>query len=277
MGLAPDLLRGIFAYGFEKPSAIQQRAILPIVAGRDLIAQSQSGTGKTAVFCIGLLQGLDLKSSETQALVLSPTRELAEQTQRVMLALGDYMSVRCHACIGGKSVQEDVRRLDAGVHAVSGTPGRVFDMIQRKALRTRAITILVLDEADEMLSRGFKEQIYEIFSCGLPSDTQVALFSATMPAEALDLTTKFMRKPVTILVKKEELTLDGIKQFYIGVEKEEFKLDTLADLYKTMSITQAIIYCNTRRKVDWLTENMKKRDFTVSAITCWKVPIPGEP
>ena len=115
MGLREDLLRGIYAYGFEKPSAIQQRAIIPMSKGRDIIAQSQSGTGKTAVFCIGILQSLDLTTTDTQALILSPTWELAEQSQKVMLALGDYMNVQCHACIGGKSIGEDVRRLDYGV------------------------------------------------------------------------------------------------------------------------------------------------------------------
>lgn len=163
MGLKDDLLRGVYAYGFEKPSAVQQRAIMPIIGGRDVVAQSQSGTGKTAVFCIGVLQSLNIASNETQALVLSPTRELAEQTEKVMMALGDFMNVQCHACIGGKSIGEDIRRLDYGVHAVSGTPGRVFDMLRRRNLRTRQLKMLVIDEADEMLSKGFKDQIYDIY------------------------------------------------------------------------------------------------------------------
>ena len=265
MGLSDGLLRGIYGYGFEKPSAIQQRAILPIISGRDLIAQSQSGTGKTAVFSIGILQKLDMASAETQALVLSPTRELAEQTQKVILALGDYMSVRCHACIGGKSVGEDVKRLEHGVHVVSGTPGRVFDMIQRKALRTRAINILVLDEADEMLSRGFKEQIYDIYRC-LPPSHQVVLVSATLPQEVLDMTTKFMTRPLRVLVKRDELTLEGIKQFFVAVDKEEFKFDTICDLYDNMTITQAVVFCNTKKKVDWLTERLREQSFTVSSM-----------
>ena len=132
---------------------------------------------------------------ETQCLALAPTRELAEQTQKVMLALGDYMSVQCHACIGGKSIGEDIRRLDAGVHAVSGTPGRVFDMIRRRNLRTRAIKMLVIDEADEMLSQGFKEQIYDIYRY-LPPACQVVLISATLPNEILEMTRKFMTDPV---------------------------------------------------------------------------------
>uniref|UniRef100_A0A8C7FHV3 RNA helicase n=1 Tax=Oncorhynchus kisutch TaxID=8019 RepID=A0A8C7FHV3_ONCKI len=154
MGLREDLLRGIYAYGFEKPSAIQQRAIKQIIKGRDVIAQSQSGTGKTATFCVSVLQCLDIQVRETQALILAPTRELAGQIQKVLLALGDYMNVQCHSCIGGTNVGEDIRKLDYGQHVVAGTPGRVFDMIRRRSLRTRAIKMLVLDEADEMLNKG---------------------------------------------------------------------------------------------------------------------------
>ncbi len=265
MRLKEDLLRGIYAYGFERPSAIQQRAIVPIVQGRDVIAQSQSGTGKTAVFSIGVLQALDTTSNETQALVLSPTRELAEQTQKVVLSLGDFMNVQCHACIGGKSVGEDIRRLDYGVQVVSGTPGRVFDMIQRKNLRTRNVKMLVIDEADEMLNKGFKEQIYDIYRY-LPPSTQVVLVSATLPQEVLDMTKKFMNEPVKILVKRDELTLEGIKQFFVAVEREEWKFDTLCDLYDTLTITQAVIFCNTKKKVDWLASKMRENNFTVSAM-----------
>jgi len=155
--------------------------------------------------------------------------------------------------------------LQEGVQVVVGTPGRVYDMINRRALRTDTIKIFCLDEADEMLSRGFKDQIYELFQL-LPQETQVVLLSATMPADVLEVTKKFMREPVRILVKRDELTLEGIKQFYIAVEKEEWKLDTLCDLYETVTITQAVIFCNTRRKVDWLTEKMHGREFTVSAM-----------
>ena len=265
MALREDLLRGIYAYGFERPSAIQQRAIKPIVEGRDVISQSQSGTGKTAVFCIAMLQVLDSATNETQMLTLSPTRELAEQTQKVCLALGDYMNVQCHACIGGKSIGEDIRRLDYGVQIVSGTPGRVFDMIKRRNLRTRNLRMLVIDEADEMLNRGFKEQIYDIYRY-LPPSTQVVLVSATMPQEVLDMTRKFMNEPIRVLVKRDELTLEGIKQFFVAVEREEWKFDTLCDLYDTLTITQAVIFCNTKRKVDWLANKMRGANFTVSAM-----------
>merc|ERR1711976_1099925 len=265
MGIREDLLRGIFAYGFEKPSAIQQRAIKQIIKGRDVIAQAQSGTGKTATFSISTLQVLDTSVRETQALILCPTRELAQQVQKVILALGDYMNVQAHVCIGGTNVGEDIRKLDFGQHVVIGTPGRTFDMIRRRNLRTRNIKLLILDEADEMLNRGFKEQIYDVYRY-LPPATQVVLVSATLPHEILEMTHKFMSDPIRILVKRDELTLEGIKQFFVAVEREEWKFDTLCDLYDTLTITQAVIFCNTRKKVDWLVEKMRISNFTVSSM-----------
>lgn len=265
MRLRDELLRGVYAYGFERPSAIQQRGIAPVVQGRDTIAQAQSGTGKTATFVIASLQIIDLKLRDCQVLVLAPTRELAQQIHKVATHLGDYMKVSSHACVGGTAVQNDLRVMQSGIQLVVGTPGRVNDMINRNALKLDQLKLFCLDEADEMLSRGFKDQIYDVFQY-LPANVQVCLFSATMPLEILNLTSRFMRDPVKILVKKEQLTLDGIKQFYVAVEREEYKLDTLCDLYETLTITQAIIYCNTRRKVDWLTDKMGQRDFTVSAM-----------
>jgi len=250
-----------------------------------LIAQSQSGTGKTAVFCISTLASLNLNSKDLQALILSPTRELAVQSQKVLKSIGDHMNVRCHACIGGKSIGDDIRQLyvyllascctwdcsvgvgltaavcplllvvvvrmvrsDYGVHVVSGTPGRTFDMIKRKHLRTSKIKMLVIDEADEMLNRGFQEQIYDIYRY-LPPHIQVVLVSATMPQEVLDMTRKFMKRPTKVLVKRDELTLEGIKQFFVAVDSDEWKFDTLCDLYDTLTITQAVIFCNTRQRV----------------------------
>jgi len=181
------------------------------------------------------------------------------------LSIVDYMSVETHACIGGTTVNGDVRRLEQGLHIVVGTPGRVYDMINRRALRTDALKMFVLDEADEMLSRGFKDQIYNVFQL-VPPGIQVVLLSATMPGDVLDVTTRFMRTPIRILVKRDELTLEGIKQFYILVEKEDWKYDTLCDLYETLTITQAVIFCNTRRKVDYLTDKMQAKQFTVSSM-----------
>jgi len=265
MKLDEQLLRGIYAYGFEKPSSIQKRGIMPILAGHDTIAQAQSGTGKTATFSISVLQKIDLSLKKTQALILAPTRELAQQIQKVVLALGDFLSVTSHACVGGTRVQDDVKVLRSGVQIVVGTPGRVYDMITRNVMNMSQVKLFVLDEADSMLDRGFKEQIYDVFQ-HLPPSVQVCLFSATMPEEILDISTKFMRNPVRILVKRDELTLEGIKQFYVHVEREDWKFDTLCDLYETLTITQAIIYCNTRRKVDWLTGKMVQKDFTVSSM-----------
>mmetsp|Transcript_76223 Transcript_76223/g.204767 ORF Transcript_76223/g.204767 Transcript_76223/m.204767 type:complete len:301 (-) Transcript_76223:579-1481(-) len=196
---------------------------------------------------------------------MNPTRELAVQTQKVIMAVGDFMQIQAHACIGGKSVGDDIRKLDYGQHIVSGTPGRVFDMIRRRNLRTRNIKTLILDEADEMLNQGFKDQIYDVYRY-LPPQIQVILISATLPREILEMTSKFMTDPIRVLVKRDEITLEGIKQFFVAVEREEWKFDTLCDLYDTLTITQAVIFCNTKRKVDWLTDKMREANFTVSSM-----------
>ncbi|CAE6457418.1 unnamed protein product [Rhizoctonia solani] len=238
--LKENLLRGIYASNFEKPSAIQRRAILPVAEGRDVIAQGQSGTGKITAFSISILQFIDTSLPETQALVLSPTRELATQTQSVILGLGNYMNVKCHACIARHIWH----------------PGRVSELIRHHNLHTRNIKMLVLDEADELLGQGFKDQIYDIYQYLLPS-TQVAVFSSTLPYDTLETTTKFMTDPTLILLGRDELALEGIKQFFVAVEKEDWKFDTLCDLYDTLIITQA---------VEWLTEKMRAAGFTVTPL-----------
>ncbi|MCO5612698.1 hypothetical protein L7F22_066967 [Adiantum nelumboides] len=265
MGFRDDLLRGIYAHGFEKPSAIQQRAIRPIIQNRDVIVQAQSGTGKTSMIALAVCQIIDTSVTNLQALILSPTRELAVQTETVIVAIGEFLNVRAHSCIGGTSIGEDIRKLESGVHVVSGTPGRVFDMIKRRILGTRTIKLLVLDESDEMLSVGFKTQIYDVYRY-LPPELQVVLISATLPQEVLEMTSKFMTDPIRILVKRDELTLDGIKQFFVNVEKDDWKFETLCDLYDTLTITQAVIFCNTRHRVNSLTERMRSHNFTMSCM-----------
>jgi len=265
MNLKDDLLRGIYAYGFEKPSAIQKRGIIPMTKGNDTIVQAQSGTGKTGTFSIAALQMAREDSRKCQVLILAPTRELANQTFNVLSALGEFLPIVAHACVGGTAVRDDMAKLQKGVQIVVGTPGRVNDMITRNALKIDHLKAFILDEADEMLARGFRDQIYDVFQY-LPPNVQVCLVSATMPPEILGISKKFMRDPTRILVKKESLTLEGIRQFYIGVEKEDWKLDTLCDLYETLTINQLIIYCNRRRKTEWLAEQMTHRDFTVSMI-----------
>lgn len=266
MNLNMKLLRGIYAYGFEKPSKIQASAIVPITKGYDIIGQSQSGTGKTGTFLIGTLNNIDPELKTTQALILAPTRELSQQIFNVCNNLCSYMKLNNYLLIGGNSRKEDIYNLDNNnYHIIVGTPGRVYDMLKNLSLKTKALKMFVVDEADEMLSKGFQDQIYEIFQY-IPKQCQVCLFSATIPQEALEITNRFMNDPVRILIKKEELTLEGIKQFYIAIEKDIWKLDTLCDIYGKLSVSQSIIYCNTKRTSDWLREQLEDRDFAVKCI-----------
>lgn len=267
MPLHQHLLRGIYSYGFEKPSSIQQRAIVPFTRGGDIIAQAQSGTGKTGAFSIGLLQRMDFRRPVTQGLVLSPTRELAQQTSEVISRIGEFLAegkTFCETFVGGTKVQDDMRKLQGRVIIAVGTPGRVVDVTKRSALKMDHLQVIVLDEADEMLSQGFSQQIYDIFNF-VPKDIQIALFSATMPDDVLDLSTKFMRNPTRILVKRESLTLEGIKQFVVSVEEENKEL-TLEDLFETVSIAQCVIFVSTRRKVDWLTSELRNHNHSVSSL-----------
>ena len=269
MGLKMDLLRGIYGMGFEQPSYIQQCAIVPVYEGHDCICQAQSGTGKTAAFSTAILQLIDTTRLEPQAIIMAPTRHLAQQTTKVITNLAIHMDVKVHLLIGGHGQPTNrmhAKILSEGVHIVVGTPGRINQMVaETGALRTEHMKILVIDEADKMLEYGFKDQVYDLIKY-LPEETQISLFSATMPQEALDITQKFMRDPVRILLKKEEVKLDGIDQYFVDVEREEYKLDTLCDLYESLTISQAIIFCKTKRKVDWLDEKMSERDFTCSAL-----------
>jgi len=217
------------------------------------------------VFCLAALNAIEASLNQPQALLLSPTRELAEQTSKVLLALGDYTGVKLHRCLGGKDVKEGIKVLKAGVQVVSGTPGRVLNMIQQNFLPVRKMKMMVLDEADEMLSKGFKEQVYKIKRY-LPEQTQVVLISATMPEEVLELTQDFMKNPFRLLVKRAKVSLDAIRQFYVNVEEEKWKFDTLCDLYDSMTITQAVIFCNNKKKVDWLAGKMKANNFPIASL-----------
>ena len=264
LNLKSELLRGIYGYGFEKPSAIQQKAILPIIKQRDVIAQAQSGTGKTAAFAIGSLQLVDVTKDEIQCLVLSPTRELAQQTSIVYQFLGECLKVKVTLLIGGTKVGADLDKLREGPQVLVGSPGRVLDLIRRKQISLAYLQTFILDEADEMLSKGFIENIKEIISL-IPTTTKILLFSATMPKEIVEITTKFMKDPAKILVKNEELTLEGIKQYYVYLKKED-KLDVLMQIYRGIEIAQAIIYCNSKRSVDFVSEELKKKGHMVSSI-----------
>ena len=259
LNLKPDLLRGIYGYGFEKPSIIQQKAILPIIKGNDVIAQAQSGTGKTAAFAIGTLQLVDPEKDEIQCLILSPTRELAHQTSIVYQFLGEYLKIKVSLLIGGTKVGADIDKLKEGPQVLVGSPGRVLDLIKRKKISLGYLQTFVLDEADEMLSKGFLDTIKEIISL-IPNTAKILLFSATMPKGIVEMTTMFMKDPAKILVKNEELTLEGIKQYYVYLKKED-KLDVLFQIYRGNEIAQAIIYCNTKKAVEKVSEELKKEDI----------------
>ena len=266
LDLKENLLRGIYGFGFEKPSAIQQKAIKPFLDGNDIIAQAQSGTGKTATFAISLLQSIDEKLDETQAVVVSHTRELSNQIMNVFSNLSKYMKVSLALVTGGTSVSKTMEELSRKPKIIIGTPGRILDMMNKKALNYKTIKYLAIDEADEMLSSGFVSQIQDLFRFLVDNKLQVGLYSATMPVEFFDVTKKFMNKPVKILVKNEELTLEGIKQFYVNVERMEYKFDTLCDLYNVISVSQSIIYCNSKKLVDELSFKLRSRQFAVASI-----------
>jgi translation initiation factor 4A len=195
--LNEDLLRGIYDFGYEKPSALQQKCLLPLVRGHDTICQVYSGRGKTATIAIGVLQRIDVKNSSCQALFLAPTRESAQQIEKVVLQLGDFMQPQCLVCIGGTNQRDEILKLKEGVHIVVGTPTRVCSCIDRRVLRVTDIKMLVLDEADEMLLRGFNPSIDDVFKF-MPQNVQVCLFSATMPGEVLGIAKRFMHEPVRI-------------------------------------------------------------------------------
>ena len=264
LNLKPELLRGIYGYGFEKPSLIQQRAILPIIEQNDVIAQAQSGTGKTAAFAIGTLQLIEPEKDEIQCLVLSPTRELANQTSIVYQFLGEYLGIKVCLIIGGIRLGTSIDKLNEGPQILVGSPGRVLDLIKRKRISLSYLKTFVLDEADEMLSKGFLDTIKEIISL-IPTTTNILLFSATMPKDIVEMTTKFMKEPKKILLKNEELTLEGIKQYYVYLKKED-KLDVLLQIYRGIEIAQAIIYCNTKKTVDYVSEALKTKGHQISAI-----------
>ena len=294
-GINENIIRGIFSYGFEKPSPIQARSIRPIMTQLDVIAQAQSGMGKTGAFCIGVLGRIEENKNSVQAIVLAHTRELALQIDTVFRQIATHTNIRVSLCVKGIPRQENIDRISGrsrgGIpHILIGTPGRINDMLNTRdyesgeyILNLHQIKCLVIDEADEMLgttnksyrrkqeeqnekeNTGFLDQVKRIFKC-LPGSTQICLFSATMGQSFFDLTREFMREPINILVKTEALTLDGIRQYYVNVEENVNKFPTLCALYSLLTISQSIIYCNSLKQVEILTNKLKDNDFVVSNI-----------
>jgi len=268
MKLHEDLLRGIYAYGFDAPSEIQKKSIMPIIENRDVIAQAQSGCGKTGSFTIGSLQRINFTKTKPQVLILSPTHELVNQTTEVIKGIGNFMkSLSVKSLIGGTSIRDDKQFLeDHSPQIVVGTVGRVLDMIEKRFLDISELSLFVLDEADEMLSQGFSEKIKHMFHSYLPVNTQVVLFSATMPPDILNLTRSFMNSPVSILMEKEQLSLQCIQQYYVAVQNDYTKYCLLQDLFSVMNVSKCIIYCNSVHRVNDLYRKMIDDGFSVAAI-----------
>lgn len=267
MGISAPLLRGIYAYGFEHPSTIQQRAIVPMSKGKDILAQSQSGTGKTATFLIGSLMQVTSDYAEyPQILIITPTRELALQIQNVSNALSNYTGTKCSVLIGGCNVRDDIHKLRNEVnHVIVGTPGRILHLLEKKYLELKELKCVVLDEVDKMLSIGFEEQIKDIFNY-VSKECQVAMFSATFSEHTKKVGRQILNNPVQIFVKNAEVTLDGISQFYINVQKEDYKVETLLDIYDKLSISQTIIYVNSKKQADYLSNELCREGHAVSCL-----------
>ena len=272
LDLNDKLLRGIYSFGFEKPSPIQSKALYSFINNkyknrrRDIIAQAQSGTGKTGLFVIGSLQIINPEIKMPQIIILAPTHELAEQTFNVAKCLSTYLDINSCLLVGGTSIHSNKKILNTeNPQLIIGTPGRIHDMIRRKILKVDNIKSIVIDEADEMLSQGFKEQMYKIFN-NLSNDIQIGLFSATMPEELNGMINQIMQHPTKILVKAENLTLQGIAQYYINIRDDAQKYETLKDIFQGLSISQAIIYCNSVSRVNDLEEAMTQDNFPVKKI-----------
>ena len=264
LGLSNDVLKGIYSYGYEKPSPIQRVGIKPIIDGRDIVIQSHSGTGKTATFIIGLLQRIDEDINKPQCIIISNTRELADQTYKVFLSLSNYTNIKCNLCIGG-DMQYKYNIESIKDHVIIGTPGRISDLINKDIISSNDIKLIIIDEADDVLSTSFRKQVKRIFN-KIPKESQVVLISATIPTEMSELFDNLLKPDyLSILVKDDELTLDGIIQYYINID-EPYKLDALIDLYKFISIGQAIVYCNKKNKADELKYALIDKSFAVSIL-----------
>jgi superfamily II DNA/RNA helicase len=259
--LNEHILKSIYLYGFKKPSKIQVLGIQSINTGKDCILQSQSGTGKTATYLLGVINNLDINKI---SLIITPTRELAEQVYNVAINLSKYTDYNIIKCVGGTNIH-DTRNQIYSAHLIIGTIGRIYHMILEKKLNINKLKIIVLDEADELLSNGINEKLKLILS-NIPINTQNILISATMSLDVFNFSKEHMYDPIKILLKNNEIMIELISQFYLDVEVEENKFDTLLDLYNIVSTSQTIIFCNTINKIEWLEQNLKSNNFTASTI-----------
>lgn len=268
--LSFELLKGIFDYGFTVPSRIQNLTIKEIFDGNDLIAQSQSGTGKTGAFTVGSLSMVNPQDKYPQVMVMATTRELATQIHTVFTNISKHMKLNIHLCIGGtkvktNNIRNDPYRQIRTSHILVGTPGRIADYISLGAFEPKKLKLFVMDEADALLKEDFIEQVKTIIT-SLDANTQIAIFSATYPREILDIAGAIMNEPKQILLKREDLTLELIKQYKINTKFEQYKFDTLVDLYKNLLIGQCIIFVNSVSSADELTSRLETSGFSVSKI-----------
>ena len=260
LGLLPEILRGIEEMGFEEATPIQSQAIPVVMSGSDVIGQAQTGTGKTAAFGIPMLQNMDSELKKTQALILSPTRELAIQVAEELRNLSKYMhGVKILPVYGGQDISKQIRSLKGGIQVIVGTPGRVMDHLRRKTIRCEDVRMIVLDEADEMLNMGFREDIETILEY-IPEERQTVLFSATMPKPILEITRKYQKDAVTIKVVKKELTVSNIEQYYYDVKRKD-KTEVLTRLLDYYNPKGSIVFCNTKRMVDELSHELTMRGY----------------
>jgi translation initiation factor 4A len=273
MGLSENLLRGVYSMGFEKPSAIQSVAIMPMTKGRDVLGQAQSGTGKTGTFGIGLLSRIDPEEKSVQAIVIAHVHELAEQNHKVISNLCQFLGdkkkgskVSVVYAVGGTPRHQNVREIRAGAQILCGTPGRIYDLASSGEFDMKKLRVFVLDEADELLRDRFADQVTEIVKLGLPDTCQIAFFSATLPEEVKDLAGRILRDPVSITLKTADVKLDAIKQYYVAVDEDNWKVECFSDIFESMIISQSIVFTNTKERAERLYTTLSERGFPVSVI-----------
>ena len=265
LDISDELLRAVTDMGFVSPSPIQAEAIPPILAGRDVIGQAQTGTGKTAAFGLPALDLVDVQDRSVQVLVLCPTRELAVQVSEEIKKLAKYKrGIRIEAIYGGDSIERQIRSLKTGVHIVIGTPGRVMDHMERNTLKLGNVKMMILDEADEMLDMGFREDIENILT-DMPEERQTILFSATMSKPIMQITQKFQNDPVLVKVVKKELTAVNIEQVYFEV-KPKAKVEVMCRLIDMYDLKLLLVFCNTKRKVDEIVEDLQGRGYMAEGL-----------
>ena len=262
--LSASLLAEIEKAGFVEASPIQEQTIPLALEGKDVIGQAQTGTGKTAAFGLPTLEKIDVDNTVIQALVIAPTRELAVQSQEELFRFGRSKGVKVRSVYGGSSIEKQIKALKSGAHIVVGTPGRLLDLIKRKALKLNHIETLILDEADEMLNMGFLEDIEAIIS-RVPENRQTLLFSATMPEPIKRIGIQFMKEPEHVKIAAKELTTELVDQYYIRVKEQE-KFDTMTRLMDVEQPELAIVFGRTKRRVDELTRGLKIRGFRAEGI-----------